>query len=253
MKKPLPCNQKWDSMLPTDGGRLCTGCGKIVIDFREFAWADIEKVHSSNPLPTCGIYDDRQLNFWGKEIPTEKNACAKFVHLSATLFALFQVVPTTMDAQVKTPSAVTTNKQVIEINKSTHSSLKKTITGIVVMQLPDSTKIPLNKAEIIIKCDEAQFDHITTTDSFGRFSIDITEKFQLLPNYFPVFIIHPDFLMKQFTIDKNNLQPLDIILAGVTISEPHVAFFETNYFVYGVDRTGPLSKIKKWWHNKWKK
>ena len=67
IKKPLPCNQKWDCKLKTDSGRICLGCGKLVSVFIKSSWADIAKVHNSTPIPVCGIYLEEQINYWGIE------------------------------------------------------------------------------------------------------------------------------------------------------------------------------------------
>jgi len=217
MNKPLPCNQKWDDMLPSDGGRICTGCGKLVTDFRKYKWADIEKVHLSNPIPTCGIYDDKQLNYWGQQVPSDKFGCSKLVHLSAALLTLTQLLPTDLKAQTKTTTTVVTPKQTGQAKNTTSTPTKKFVSGTVVRQLADSTKLPVKNADIIIKCDEARFNTIVRTDS-GRFSIDITDKFELLPSYFKVYVNHPDFLLETIAIDKNNLHPLDITLSDVTVT-----------------------------------
>ena len=88
-------------MLPTDGGRICLGCGKLVSDFRKNSWHDIAKVHSGSPIPVCGIYSDEQLNSWGHEIYTHQSSCSKLVTISAALLALAQITPTTLQAQTK--------------------------------------------------------------------------------------------------------------------------------------------------------
>ncbi len=252
MKKPLPCNQKWDEMLLTDGGRICTGCGKLVIDFRKFKWKDIEITHKSNSIPTCGIYDNNQLNYWGQEVPSKKYSCSKFLQLSATLLAMSQLVPTSIEAQTKLPSTVITIKKHGETVKEKQTSRKIAVVGTVVEHITDSSKLPLLGVEIVVQCDADRFS--TLTDSLGRFSIDITEQFQSLPRFFSVHIIHPDFLLEHVIVDKNNLQPLDIILSNdITIISSKVSIVSSSFYSVAPEKTDTIARIKKWWQFKRKK
>lgn len=258
MNKPLPCNQKWNDMLPTDGGRICTGCGKLVVDFRKTSWADIQFTHLNNPTPTCGIYDEKQLNYWGQQIPSEKSGCSKLIHLSATLLALSQVFPTDIQAQTKATSTVVEQKQTTQINSTTSIPVKRIINGTVVKQLEDSTKRPVIWVSVIV-CGKGWKKEVKT-DVFGRFSIDITSEFSSIKPKFEITVSHPDYLVQSFTLDKYNLMPLDITLRVVTIVDKKTPLLDLRKSVSTMYAAPPVAetpktdtiakRVKKWWQRK---
>ena len=43
MNKPIPCKEKRSNMTPTEGGRICQSCTKLIVDFRKKTWTEIEK------------------------------------------------------------------------------------------------------------------------------------------------------------------------------------------------------------------
>lgn len=69
LPKPTFCGQDWLEMSPMDNGRLCGQCKKNIIDFTDKKWADIEKIQRENNNSICGMYSDKQLKYWGQEIP----------------------------------------------------------------------------------------------------------------------------------------------------------------------------------------
>lgn len=48
------CNESWEDMQPTPGGRHCTGCNKAVIDLTGKTGADIAAEIKANPNGICG-------------------------------------------------------------------------------------------------------------------------------------------------------------------------------------------------------
>lgn len=75
--KPKHCGQNWLEMNPTDGGRICGQCDKKIVDFSKMSWVEIEKLQRQNNNGVCGMYNPRQLDNWGQEIPMYNNSFLK--------------------------------------------------------------------------------------------------------------------------------------------------------------------------------
>jgi hypothetical protein len=76
MQKPQNCNQDWSKMTPAKGGRICGSCEKLIIDFSKKSWKEIENKQAQNNNSLCGVYSEKQLKHWGKEVP-KSNFCSK--------------------------------------------------------------------------------------------------------------------------------------------------------------------------------
>lgn len=70
LPKPKYCDQNWLEMSPTIGGRICGQCDKKIVDFSKMSWLEIERLQSHHENSLCGMYAPKQLDNWGKEIPT---------------------------------------------------------------------------------------------------------------------------------------------------------------------------------------
>ena len=77
MKKPKHCNEKWLDMTPTEHGRLCGSCQKHIVDFTKMSWSEIEKTQAENNNSLCGMYSKKQLNNWGREVPSKSELSLK--------------------------------------------------------------------------------------------------------------------------------------------------------------------------------
>jgi hypothetical protein len=55
------CNQYWDEMNPTEGGRTCAKCDKTIVDFSGMSFSDIAIFMSESKQPVCGYYLPGQL------------------------------------------------------------------------------------------------------------------------------------------------------------------------------------------------
>ncbi len=42
--KPKHCGQNWLEMTPTENGRICRQCSKIIVDFSRKTWTEIETI-----------------------------------------------------------------------------------------------------------------------------------------------------------------------------------------------------------------
>lgn len=253
INKPLPCHQKWEDMTPAEIGRICHGCGKHVTDFRAYSWADITKVHTDSPIPVCGIYSDEQLNTWGQEVTTRQLFKSKLLPISAAILTFIQCMPTTLHAQSSTPQEQTQIVKHTENKKPSFIDPKRErISGTVVVQQTDSLMVPLHGVLVYVLQDTTHLR--ATTDSFGRFVIDITNRFGQLPDTLNVIVSHPDYLLEPVMLHKNNLGPIDIILSQVTIKQPAISVFQTTSTFYAVVSTDASTsagrvhtKTKKWW------
>lgn len=253
IKKPLPCNQKWDNMLPNGNGRICLGCGKLVSDFRKYSWNDITKVHNSSPIPVCGIYSEEQLNSWGKEIYTNQSSYSKLVAISAALLALTQLSVTTAQSQTTAKQQQTqTGNQSVQNKPTIKKPTSKFISGTIVVLQCDSSKNPLGDVSVFVLQDSLHLK--TTTDSVGRFVIDISKKFDKLPKKITLIISHPDFPNKSITINKNNLKALHITLNQFSVVGNHIPLISgavSSYYASPPQNIDTLEKQralkKNWW------
>ena len=263
MDKPLPCFQKYDDMLPADGGRVCMGCGKLVIDFTKSKWEDIEQKHLSKTDPTCGIYNPKQLVYWGKEIPKEKYFDFHKFTFPAIFVSLFQIASSPLFAQKN----LSTEKVVVNSTNPKPPLRKvdgkKKIKGVTLMEIGDRKFLPVSNVRVVVTAKNFQAE--TKSDSLGRFSLDITKKFSSLPDNISVSIVHPDFILYHLIVDKNKLKLLRIILhqadiiADSVFSEPTViAFYAvplSDTLKPAVNETKatilPSKKKKKFWPWLW--
>ncbi len=252
IKKPLPCNQSWNEMVPTDGGRICLGCGKLVSDFRTSTWSEIARIHSSSPIPVCGVYSEKQINSWGQNFSNGPTSCSKLVTLSAALLAISQLSPLSVKAQTATTQEQSI-KQTFKNNPAKEKPKQKFVSGTIVALQPDSTKLPLRGVSVFILQDSLHFS--TVTDSAGRFVFDITNRFSRLPNTISLILTHSDFATKTIPINKNKLKVLDVTFSQVLIEGKKVPLIDRGQAFYVLEMPETKTKAlpqKKWWQF-WKK
>jgi hypothetical protein len=146
MDKPIPCKEKWSNMTPTEGGRICKSCTKLIVDFRKKTWTEIEKKQSENNNSICGIYSKKQLNNWGQKTVNKIDSLKKIAAVAA----------------VSTALTVNTFAQ-NESNQNKYITVKGTIST------DNLNRKPISNA--IIKFDT--LGTMTKTDSNGNYSISI--------------------------------------------------------------------------------
>ena len=86
--KPNHCDQNWLEMTPTNGGRICEKCNKRIVDFSKMNWAQIERIQNQNNNAVCGMYNHKQLENWGHELPTFSNSIKKAAQMPKQLSRL---------------------------------------------------------------------------------------------------------------------------------------------------------------------
>lgn len=211
IKKPLPCNQQWDEMLPVEGGRICTGCLKLVTDFRKYSWADIENVHTKSSIHVCGIYSEKQLMNWGEQVSESRTSFPKLLTLSASLLALTELTPIELKAQTNvTQQQAPTNKQPETNQTNLIKPTRKFITGTIEARQPDGSTKCLKDARVYLSQDTLHLKAITDTN--GNFAIEITNQYDKLPTKNYLLLIHPHHLTKYVEIDKSKLTDLNFIM-----------------------------------------
>ena len=274
--KPLPCQQMWDDMIPVNGGRICNGCGKLVVDFRKHSWVEIERTQRENILPVCGIYKDQQIENWGVELSTPTTKCHRMLKLSAAFVAIAQLSSIDLSAQTNTIKQSSTAIQISNTQKTTklpvnEGASKKILSGTIVTERADASKWPLACAQITVV---RKTKTITTeTDSFGRFALNLTDIYGSLPDTFEVVVTHPQFSIHTIKYTKKDFKSaLSIVLpdqnlALVADKEDIVAYItSSSYYLAPPHIPLPVksdqavnskitkqSKMKKWWQQLWKK
>ena len=145
--KPKYCGQNWLDMAPAEGGRICGGCNKLIMDFTKSTWREIEQVQAANNNAVCGMYTNKQLENWGQQ---PINSCTKL----ATTLALFASLASVMPAE----------GQGVSLNKSPRVIVHGCVSG------KDYTR-PLDSVKVTLLNTNAQ----TFTDKNGNYSLDITD------------------------------------------------------------------------------
>ena len=85
--KPKHCDQEWLNMKKVPGGRLCGKCQHVMTDFTKMSWAEIEQFHHAAEGPACGMYSEKQLKYWGREVPSLFSSCSKAAVVLTSMFA----------------------------------------------------------------------------------------------------------------------------------------------------------------------
>jgi hypothetical protein len=259
--KPLPCKQQWEDMLPVDGGKICTGCGKLVVDFRNYTWYEIEQMQRESIVPLCGFYNPVQLDNWGKQLSAPVSGCNRLVNFSAIMLALTPLAPVSLPAQVKAPQqqqpvAPQTKQVKPPLKSSAPKTLTKLISGTVVVQFADSTRRPLSNALIAVAQGTLLVQ--ATTDSFGRFSLDISTLYGKLGDTFQLAVSDPQHLTQHLQVAKSDIKTLQNTIIDVVIKDEPATTINskiqmrtlTSSSVYYVTTIAPPVKPKKWWKRK---
>lgn len=76
---PKPCHENWDLMTPTEKGRFCTICTKVVRDFTECSDEEIISEITETQQKICGNFNVNQLN---------RNLSFSFINQLLTKFAV---------------------------------------------------------------------------------------------------------------------------------------------------------------------
>ncbi len=91
---------------------LCTGCNKLVMDFRN---KSLDEIHSLSDQFECGIFDDHQLSHT-PVLNWKKRWTYRF--LVAASFLGFTIAPIEASAQLENPESASFTSNTSEVNTS---------------------------------------------------------------------------------------------------------------------------------------
>ena len=168
MQKPLNCNQDWSKMTPAEGGRICGSCEKLIVDFRKKSWKEIETKQSENNNSLCGVYSEKQLKHWGKEVP-KSNFCSKSLLYASMILSMNTAVNELhgkTNFPLPTTKIVQTNQQKEQLKNEEQSNSDSLIT-ISGQVIDEDTGEGLIGATVLIK--DSKFGAATDID--GNFTI----------------------------------------------------------------------------------
>lgn len=103
---PSPCHENWSTMTPTEKGRFCSNCQKVVVDFTQMSDQEVVKFLTSEKK-VCGQFRSSQLNRSIQINPTK-----------TTFYFPYQIAVASL-LLLTTPScSEDVNKQGIELKQS---------------------------------------------------------------------------------------------------------------------------------------
>lgn len=140
---PTPCREDWNSFSPTEKGRFCGSCQKVVIDFTQLTEVEIKNYFLNSQENTCGRFRQDQLTTYPILTLRSSTCRASLVALLLLLVSKFT------SAQISSkPIPVTQEqidkKQVAQSDTAIHHMI---IRGVV----RDEEKNPLPGVNIVVK------------------------------------------------------------------------------------------------------
>lgn len=183
-----PCYERWETMSPSDRGRLCAKCNTQIVDFRNSTEADIERTIAESPVKICGYYSIAQFQKPGSRLAAAAAA--------ATIALAF---PTVAQGSQQSQAAMTVPDKVPADSTLIRGIVRDSVSGL-----------PLHGAQVMIENTRIG----TLTDSVGHFRIVARPKFD-----------HPVKLMAQ--IIGYHARTLELIARGDT-AEIEFALPQTN-------------------------
>ena len=155
-----PCSESWTEMTPTECGRHCSKCDKVVLDFGDLSDEQIAERINNSPEPPCirtvrkkrplGVYLNRVMR-WG---------------LTACMI---------MYLQVKKTIAQITDEKGQTIVPSLKSESEKKIQQIEGRIVDDETDEPISFATVVMRNDQNEVIYGSFTDENGYFKIPLTD------------------------------------------------------------------------------
>lgn len=246
---PVPCQEAWDAMTPSDKGRFCSSCAKQVVDFTLMSDSEIINYFLTKSGNTCGRFAGDQLK--RALIPVKKEPAKKW--WIALLFpAILSTAKT--NAQKKKPFALNEKPALIRIEpvtiikgdgetgsafcSNTITTVKKeatpnpdAVTGDTVIVTNPFKKLiimgsivdagnnqPLANASIILKGRSIG----TISDANGNFSLTITD----YDNHSALVISFIGYETKEIPIEAAAAVPTTKDEAVITLN-PQLTYMNT--------------------------
>ncbi|MEO7990296.1 MAG: carboxypeptidase-like regulatory domain-containing protein [Chryseolinea sp.] len=172
IKIPKSCSEKWSSFTPkpSEGGRFCQSCSKVVIDFTRMSDEQVLDFFSNVHDHTCGRFRPDQL----KTYAHLQHATIRpgFTLLKAGLLSLamtFISKPSSATILAENPKSEISAYQSQHVQTSISSESDYTVRGFVTSE-EDGSALP--GVNVYLKCSS----HGTVTDTEGNFEFPIKLK-----------------------------------------------------------------------------
>ena len=168
-----PCHENWAEMTPSEQGRFCQNCQKIVVDFSKMSDRDLTQWFAARAGErVCGRVNPKQLN---RSFSCVTQSKSTFYQRTAILVSgLF--FATSAYGQDYKPTEITTTGDTILVREPQHTKPPKTekkariLRGVVL----DERGEPLPSAVIMVKGTQIA----TMADFDGFFKIILTDDFE---------------------------------------------------------------------------
>ncbi|NOG58831.1 MAG: hypothetical protein HND54_13935 [Bacteroidetes bacterium] len=229
LPKPKFCGQNWLDMKPTENGRICGGCDKVIFDFSKKKFDEISKIQEANNNSICGIYSSKQLKKWDKLETTTSIPNKLLVAASTLIMGLTQIKannkilkPLIYKQSIIENQLIT--KEVVEISDSIENV---EIIGLVYEIDSIGNKTPVPFVNLFLKHHKLG----TTSDFDGKFCIKIPkDQFNENPDTLTVRLVGYQSQSIVFSV-----LPKDSILIEIEMNQSMdnvIAFYvtEPNFF-----------------------
>ena len=221
---PEPCHENWAEMTPSEQGRFCQNCQKIVVDFSKMNDRDLTQWFAARAGErVCGRVNQRQLNRdFSYVTPLKSTFYQRTAILVSGLF-----FATSAYGQDYNPTEITTTGNTILVHPPKYAEPSKTektariLRGIVL----DERGEPIPSAYVVIK----ETSISTSTDSKGIFKVvlsnkfDKTEQIQLEVQLLGYISVERTIKLKgQDSLDKIEIrlvEDTDMLLGKMTVTE----------------------------------
>lgn len=232
---PNPCEQSWNEMSKTVGGKFCSHCSTEVIDFSRMSIAQLQAYFQTAPVKVCGRINPLQLQQLNQD----------FGRPQATTGYRLPLVMMSFLALFTTAKATAFNTQP-RIHTEFRSNKDATLATALKTQYP-SAKIFLIKAQVRTENGAIPLEGVvvripklnllTTTDRNGKFELSVTGTAKQTIN---LHIVHLGYQNKEIAVVLGqtqtpleiNLTPEQFLMGEVTImplnKKPHSLKLDTS-------------------------
>lgn len=228
------CDQVWDEMPQTEGGRLCQKCQNTIVDFRGLSDKEVAHIHAFSEGPVCGLYYKKQL-----QPPVKAKSRGQLIRWQAVgvgLFGLLSVTSLSGQTTPKSPMVEQTDDKYAyrgyRVDFDRKEQRVDSLAGHIIIsgRLMDTDSTPIIWGTIALK------DHKkgTYSEAAGYYSLDLTELFEThdslkLTYSFIGYIDKTVILLKQ-EMQKGIKKEINVVLdeSPMRVSE----FYVTRYSLH---------------------
>ncbi len=228
------CNQIWDKMPQTHGGRLCNKCAKTIIDFRNASPQKIAETHAFSDAPVCGLYTKKQLEIPTRPILKNTNKSVfwfSIAGLFVTHTAQSQVKKELQQTEQTQPESQTIQKELTVENKQ-QSTMNDSL--IVYGQVKNDFGEPVPFANVIVK----ETNLGCTTDYDGNFRLAIPHS-QDSTQFIVLVFSYVGYARETVRIDMN------LHKKNTSLKLDQVLFNEDSAVAFGVTIQAPTPWYKR--------